>query len=135
MQVGGGIASPFLAKEKKLKLSEMDSAKKLRTMGRLVPVLARIGEDPDLSDALAKGREDRQGTLLQQLSRLAKYAAPVVLESHADDLLEIVSILTGEPIETVRAPGYDILKALHDNLDRETVDFFIQSGHLGRKPS
>lgn len=121
-----------------MKFKKMDTVTKLRTMGRVTPVLARIGEDPAVTEALQAitGRDKEAGeSRLQQWSFILGAVGPAILERHAEDVCEIVSIMTGKPIEKVKEPGNDIISDLKDFLDEDFLGFFTQSSRSGPKTS
>ena len=121
-----------------MKFREMDSVTKLRAMGRATPVLARIGEDQAVSEALVaiSGRKAEAGeTRLQQLSFMLHELGPVLLETHAEDLCELISIMTGKPLADVMAPGNNLIADIRDFLDEDFLGFFTQSVPTGQKKS
>lgn len=121
-----------------MKFKDMDSVTKLRAMGRATPVLARIGEDQAVSEALVRisGRKAEAGeTRLQQLSFLLRELGPVLLETHAEDICELISVMTGKPLEEVKAPGNNLIADLRDFLDEDFLAFFTQSVPTAPKKS
>lgn len=121
-----------------MKLSEMDSVTKLKTLGRLIPVLSRICEDQAIFEAFAaaKPRLEAAGNdKLQQWSAILSEVAPVLLDNHARDIVEIDMIMTGKSYEEVNAPGNSLYADFASFLDKDMADFFMQSGRTAKKKS
>lgn len=120
-----------------MKLSEMDSVTKLKTMGRLTPVIARICEDEAVSDALARAipRIQNSKTNLQRWGAVLGEVGETILSDHPMDLIEIDSIMTGRTFEEINEPGHNMIADFRDFFDGEFLDFFTQFMGTGKKKS
>ena len=115
----------------------MDSVTKLKTMGRLTPVIARICEDEAVSEALARvaPRIQNSKTNLQKWGAILGEIGETLLSGHPEDLIEIDSIMTGQSFDEINKPGHNMIADFRDFFDSEFLDFFIRSEGTDKKKS
>lgn len=114
-----------------MKLSQLSTEELAKVLLQLTPPLCRILRDEKTLAALdsaAFAGPDAQPPLLS-LARLWEELAPTLLEAHAQDVYQALSILTEKPAEVLRQqPGLDTLQDLLSVWDEQLTRFFSCAG-------
>ncbi|MBE5804933.1 MAG: hypothetical protein E7316_10540 [Clostridiales bacterium] len=121
-----------------MKLSQLTTDQLADVLIRLTPPLCRILRDEQALaalDELSFTGLDVQPPLLT-LSRLWEKLVPLLLERHAADFYEALSILTGKPAEALRLqPGLATLADLMSVWDSQLASFFSCAGSAEQERS
>lgn len=114
-----------------MKLSQLSTDALAEVLLRLTPPLCRILQDESTLaalDELSFTGLDAQPPLLS-LARLWEKLAPLLLQHHAQDVYEALSILTEKPIDTLRQQsGLTTLCDLLSVWDKQLSRFFSCAG-------
>lgn len=114
-----------------MKLSQLSTDALAEVLLRLTPPLCRILQDESTLaalDELSFTGLDAQPPLLS-LARLWEKLAPLLLQHHAQDVYEALSILTEKPIDTLRQQsGLTTLGDLLSVWDKQLSRFFSCAG-------
>ena len=96
---------------------------------KIAPALERIGMDEATNRAFAalSGKLDG-GTRMQQLAQMVGALVPTLLGAHFDDIVIIVSAMTGKTEEGVRTQnGFATVRDVKSFFDEDFIDFFKSS--------
>ena len=98
-----------------------------KALCRLTPPLCRIAKDPKVEEALKQIR--REDALLLTLGKAGEMLLPCLMGEHLGEMLEVLSILTGEDMETLRTqPGRETVGLFLQCVDEALADFFPCAG-------
>ena len=98
-----------------------------KALCRLTPPLCRIAKDPKVEEALKQIR--REDALLLTLGKAGEMLLPCLMGEHLGEMLEVLSILTGEDTETLRTqPGRETVALFLQCVDEALADFFPCAG-------
>lgn len=121
-----------------MKLSQLSTDALADVLLRLTPPLCRIIQDENTLaalDELSFTGLDTQPPLLS-LARLWEKLAPLLLQHHAQDVYEALSILTEKPIDALRQqPGLTTLGDLLAVWDKQLSRFFSCAGSAEQERS
>lgn len=121
-----------------MKLSHLTTEELSAVLLRLTPPMCRILRDETTLSALdeaAFSGLDAQPPLVS-LARLWERLAPTLLETHAQDVYEALSILTEKPVDTLRRqPGLTTLQDILSVWDGELTRFFSCAGSAVQEKS
>ena len=112
-----------------MKLSEMNTEQLAVCLCKIAPALERIGMDEATNRAFAalSGKLDG-GTRMQQLAQMVGALVPTLLGAHFDDIVIIVSAMTGKTEEGVRTQnGFATVRDVKSFFDEDYIDFFKSS--------
>ena len=112
-----------------MKLSEMNTQPLAACLCKIAPALERIGMDEATNRAFAalSGKLDG-GTRMQQLAQMVGALVPTLLGAHFDDIVIIVSAMTGKTEEGVRTQnGFATVRDVKSFFDEDFIDFFKSS--------
>lgn len=114
-----------------MKLSQLSTEALAQVLLRLTPPLCRILRDEATLAALDAitftGLEDQPPLLV--LSQLWEGLAPTLLDTHAQDVYQALSILTDKPVDTLRQqPGATTLQDILSIWDEQLIHFFSCAG-------
>lgn len=114
-----------------MKLSEMNTQQLAKCLCEIAGPISRIGQNPKIEAAMRKRAQEtgEQGkTVVSVASAMIGDMVPVVLGTCFEDVLTIVSAMTGKSVEEIRAqPGMQTIADVRDMLDRDFFDFFNSS--------
>jgi len=109
------------------RLGDMPTEDMGKALCRLTPPLCRIAKDPKVEEALKQIR--REDALLLTLGKAGEILLPCLMGEHLGEMLEVLSILTGEEVETLRTqPGRETVGLFLRCVDEALVDFFPCAG-------
>lgn len=121
-----------------MKLSQLTTEALAEVLLRLTPPLCRIIQDESTLAALDEMSFtglDTQPPLLS-LARLWEKLAPLLLQRHAQDVYEALSILTEKPVESLRQQsGLTTLRDLLAIWDKQLTRFFSCAGSAEQERS
>ena len=117
-----------------MKLSEMNTEQLAVCLCKIAPALARIGMDDGTNRAFAALSGKLEGcTRMQQLAQMVGTLVPSLLGAHFDDMVTIVSAMTGKTEEGVRAQnGFVTIRDVKSFFDEDFLDFFKSSAVQGQ---
>lgn len=119
-----------------MKLHDMNTVELKNTLCRLVGPMCRIAEDERTQaafDALAQDRLSRL-PLLKGLSAVMAELAPILLQRHWDDMLQIASAVTGKSVGELRAQnGIATVAEFISCLDEDLGAFFSFAADSAQK--
>ena len=110
-----------------MKLQSMNTDQLLDTLCCLTPTLCRLACDSRTADALDELADADLAALpaLEAAALLASTLIPLLLQTHREDTLTVLSILTDKPLHTLRAQcGLDTIRDACDCLDEVLLHFF-----------
>lgn len=102
-----------------MKLSEMPADQAFEAMGKMIPHVAAILEDPAVGEC-KKLLKEKNANGAQMLSR----AVPLIFSSHPDDIFAVVAAATGHTEEDVRSMPLSQVKEAFDEAWADVLDFF-----------
>lgn len=117
-----------------MKLSEMNTVELARTLCAIAQPVERLGKSKRIISALQSFAEFRSGngdgTMLEQVTRLIAAITPALLdEKNLPDTAQIVAAMTNKTVDEVLAQkGMQTIKDIRGLLDKDFIDFFMQSG-------
>lgn len=108
-----------------MKLSEMNTAQLAKALCALTTPLENLCNDPKVMDALKVVSKPEAG---MSMATLVARVAPVLLGEHYDDVVKILSALTGKTVEAINAqPGLTTVQDVIACMDGEIMRFFTPS--------
>ncbi len=119
-----------------MKLQEMNAEELRQALCRMVEPMCRIAEDAGVQEALERlwSADLKRLPLGQGLAALVRELAPVLLQRHWMDTLELLSICTGKDCAVLRAQnGMDTARELATCAREVLVDFFPCAAGSARK--
>lgn len=102
-----------------MKLSEMPAEKAFEAMGRMIPHVSSILQDPAVANC-KKMLKDKKASGAQAFSSIM----PLMLVEHSTDIFAIVSAATGCAEDDVKTMPLPELKAYFEEAWAEVLDFF-----------
>ena len=114
-----------------MKLSEMSTAEMAACLCKVAQPLSRIGNDESINaylrDSAETAKKERK-TQMQVIAESIGVLIPVLMGSRLDDVITIVSAMTGKSEDEVRAQkGMETISDVRDFVDHDFIDFFKQS--------
>lgn len=109
-----------------MKISEMNTEQLAACLCKIAPALERIGMDEATNKAFAalSGKLEG-GTRMQQLAQMIGKLVPALLGDHFDDVVIIVSAMTGKSEDGVRAQnGFMTIRDVQGFFDEDFLGFF-----------
>ncbi len=119
-----------------MKLQEMNAEEFRQMLCRMVEPMCRIAEDEGVQEALEQlwSADLKRLPLGQGLAALIRELAPVLLQRHWADTLELLSICTGKDRAVLRAQnGMETARELAACAQEVLVDFFSYAAGSARK--
>lgn len=118
-----------------MKLSEMNTQQLAKCLCEIAPALDRIGSDDAVGKVFSSMSEKiAEGTLTKFVSSMAGTLVPVLLGTHFDDSVTIISAMTGKSEDVVRSQkGMETIRDVKDFFDKDFFDFFRSSAALAKK--
>ena len=112
-----------------MKLSEMNTQQLAACLCKIAPALERIGMDEATNRAFAAPSSlPESGTRMQQLAQMVGALVPALMGTHFDDMVTIVSAMTGKTEECVRTQnGFATIRDVKSFFDEDFIDFFKSS--------
>ena len=105
-----------------MKLSEMNIDQLSDAMVMIAGPVERIASDPDAEKALESLSGD--GTMSKFGAMVGRFV-PLLLKTHRDDVLTILSAMTGKDVGTLRAQnGMQTIREARECVDKDLIDFF-----------
>lgn len=118
-----------------MKLSEMNTVEMAKALCQLAAPVGRLAEDVELLRAIASAGKDKN-TLGEKLGALLPQVIPALLGDHFEDVVLILSALTGKAPEAIRQQkGTETVKDLMQCFDGDLLDFFKSSAGMERTES
>lgn len=107
-----------------MKLGDMSTVEMGKALCQIAPAIERIVEDPKFTELMRPKKEEERQTVAHILAVMA----PVLLDSHLDDTLTVLSVLTGKKVTELRKQkGTQTIKDIMQCMDKDIVDFFTSS--------
>lgn len=118
-----------------MKLSEMNTQQLAKCLCEIAPAMERIGVDDAVGKAFASIPEKLAGgTLMKFYSSMAGTLVPVLLGTHFDDSIAIISAMTGKSEDIVRTQkSMETIRDVKDFFDKDFFDFFRSSAVKAQK--
>ncbi len=119
-----------------MKLSEMNTEQLLNALCDLTEPICRMAEDERTQDALDALTEAELTALppLKAGALLLSTLSPLLLQTHREDALRVLSALTGETVQTLRTQnGLITLRQVMDCWEGELAAFFSSAAGSARK--
>lgn len=115
-----------------MKLSEMNTVEMAKALCQLAAPVGRLAEDVELLRAIASAGKDKN-TLGEKLGALLPQVIPALLGDHFEDVVLILSALTGKTAAAIRKQnGFETIKDVRSCFDRDLLDFFKSSADMER---
>lgn len=119
-----------------MKLSEMSTRQLAGALCRLTPPMGRIAADEELSGVFTRlkneMRENEHMTTAQKAAILLE-TVPVLLETHYEDTIAIIAVMTDRTAAEVDAlNGYEMIGELRGCIDSRFIDFFKSSAAMAQ---
>ncbi len=121
-----------------MKLGEMNLEQQAVVICDLCEPVAVVLEDAKVGEAMGKlaGDPEKGSTLGEMMGRFVRHVVPLMLRNHLNEIVKIVSVLTGKKPEEVRKSGIGgMTRDLIGCFDAELLDFFKSSADTGRTKS
>lgn len=110
-----------------VRLGDMPTEEMAKALCRLTPPLCRMAKDPKVGEALKQIR--REDPLLMTLGKAGEILLPCLMGEHLGEMLEVLHILTGAGVETLRKqPARETVQLFLRCLDEALADFFPCAG-------
>lgn len=118
-----------------MKLSEMNTVQMAKALCELAAPVGRLAEDVELMRGMADAGQGKN-TLGEKLGALLPKVIPALLDKHFDDVVLILSALTGKSGEVIRAQkGVQTIRDIQSCFDGDLLDFFKSSAGMERTES
>ena len=118
-----------------MKLSEMNTAQLAKALCTLSAPVGRLVEDVELMRGIADAGKGKE-TMGEKLGALLPKVIPALLDKHFDDVVLILSALTGKTAEAIRKQnGFETIKDVRSCFDGDLLDFFKSSAGMERTES
>lgn len=113
-----------------MKLSEMNTVELAKALCNLAAPVGRLVGDKELMKALGeKGKKD--ASLGEKLGKQIPKVIPSLLGDHFEDVVLILSTLTGKAPEAIRQQkGAETISDLMQCFDKDLLDFFKPSASM-----
>ena len=113
-----------------MKLSEMNTAQLATCLCRIAEPVGRIGRDARLNDYFRDVAQHGEGdTVFERITGMAAALIPVMLDTHLEDMLCILSALTGKSERALREQnGLLTIREAVQSIDGEILAFFRLPG-------
>lgn len=119
-----------------MKLSEMNTKQLAGALCALTQPMSRIATDDNLSRVFANIQhemERRTHMSMMEKTGMLLEAVPILLRSHYDDTIAIISIMTGKSIAEVEAQnGMEMIDELRKSIDSQFLSFFRSSAAMAQ---
>lgn len=117
-----------------MKLSEMNTRQLAKAMCALVPPVQRIAQDEGLNGLFAAIKEKKQaGATVMEMLGLMLDAVPLLLDTHYEESVAIISAMTGKSAEEINSQrGMQTIADLRGCIDDQLLDFFRSSAAMGK---
>ena len=114
-----------------MKLSEMNTTQFADALCDLVePVTAIMGDEKIIETLKENALKQQEGNAspLEIRAALIKGAIPILLKTHREDVIAILSTLTGKTRKAIAAqPGIQTIKDIRECWDNDLRDFFVSA--------
>lgn len=118
-----------------MKLSEMSTADMAKALCKMAAPAGRLCADVKMMRCIAEAGKGKE-TLAEKLAALMPEVIPALLGEHFDDLVTILSALTGKDEEAIRRQkGVETIRDISECLDGDLLDFFKSSAGMERTES
>ncbi len=118
-----------------MKLSEMNTVELAQALCLLAAPVGRLAEDVELLKGMAAAGEGKE-TLGEKLGALMPTVIPALLDKHFDDVVLILSALTGKTPAAIRKQkGFETIRDIRACFDGDLLDFFKSSAGMERTES
>lgn len=115
-----------------MKLSEMNTAQLAKALCTLSAPVGRLVEDVELMRGIADAGKDKS-TIGEKMGALLPKVIPALLDKHFDDVVLILSALTGKTAAAIRKQnGFETIKDVRSCFDKDLLDFFKSSADMER---
>lgn len=119
-----------------MKLFEMSTRDMARTLCSLTQPFANLCDDREVAQAMMALSNGMQGKGTGTLADIVARSVPVLLDRHYDDVVAILSALTGKTVEEINAqPGTETIADIRAVMDGDLTSFFSLSAPTGDRPS
>lgn len=110
-----------------MKFSEMNTNQLAKAICSMANPLSRIAQSKDLNEALTAFKNDysEDQTVLQKMSGLLSKIVPALLCTHYDDVVSVVSVMTGKSVEEINTQNaMQTIAEVKSFIDEDFADFF-----------
>ena len=118
-----------------MKLSEMNTKQLAAALCQLTRPMSRIATDDSLGRVFANvqhAMERNEHVSVMEKTGMLLEAVPVLLQTHYDDVIQIVSIMTGKMAAEVEAQnGMEMIDEMRKCIDSQFMGFFRSSAAMG----
>lgn len=115
-----------------MKLTEMNTNQLAKAICGIADPLSRIAQDKALNEALTayKDNYSENQTVLQKASGLMEKVVPALLSTHYDDMVKVISIMTGKSCEEIGMQnGIQTITDVKSFFDKDFALFFASSAN------
>lgn len=116
-----------------MKISQMSTDQAADVLVRIVEPVSHIMDDERIVDLLKDVSESKNVPYIKLFASMLPKIVSLALESHRDDLFEIVGALDNKSFSDVK--NQNVLKTtsvIIESFDKELIDFFGSIGSLGK---
>lgn len=120
-----------------MKYSEMGAREQAKLLCAIAPKVSKICQDAEFNTKLAQISKKNQEcagkrTVFQTYADMFEACAPLLLDRHYDDVMDIASGLLGKTAEEMERAGIlAIIRELKTVADEDLIGFFKQSAVSG----
>lgn len=111
-----------------MKISEMSTVQAAKCLCRIAEPVGRIGADEKITAYLKTLSGQKGKPLIAVLTGAMSYLMPVLLDTHYDDVAEVLSAMTGKSREEIDKQKLIVtMRDAKECIDQDLIDFFTSS--------
>lgn len=112
-----------------MKISQMSTDQAADVLVRIAEPVSHIMDDERISELLKEVSASKNVPYIKLFASLIPKIVPLALESHRNDLYEVVGALDGKSVSEVEKQNVmKTIKVIKESIDRDLIDFFVSSG-------
>lgn len=115
-----------------MKISQMGTAQAAKCLCMIAEPVGRIGADEKITAYLKSLNTQKGKALLTVITGAVAALLPTLLDSHYDDIAQVLSALTGKSREEIDTQSLIVtMRDARECIDQDLIDFFMPSSATG----
>lgn len=112
-----------------MKISQMSTEQGANVLVRIAEPVSNIMDDSRVADILKEISGMKNVPYIKVFASVISKVVPLALESHRDDLFEIVGALDNKSVDEVKKQNVlKTIKVIQESIDKDLIDFFGSIG-------
>lgn len=115
-----------------MKISQMSTEQGANVLVRIAEPVSNIMDDSRVADLLKEISEMKDVPYIKVFASIVPKIVPLALESHREDVFEIVGALDNKSVSEVKKQNVlKTIKVIQESVDKDLLDFFGSIGGQG----